>query len=131
MESITTRRAEMGLPILATLDLGLLLEAQGQLERGDFRGVNSFLATLGAAGKIQAIRKLATIATATDDELKAAEEDPQALAQLEERGSAIPYGEAFKEAVGFFTALLSSLRVSLTFSGPGDQAMSSDGPALQ
>jgi hypothetical protein len=131
MDTLTTRRAEMGLPILATLDLALLLEAQGQLERGDFHGVNNFLATLGAAGKIQAIRKLAIIATATDEQLKAAEEDPQSLAQLEERGSAMPYGEAFKEAVGFFTALLSSLRVSLTFSGPGDQGMTSDGPAAQ
>lgn len=117
MQSETTRRYEMGLPLFSGLDLGLLLEAQAQIERKEFKGLSGLISTLAAAGTGKTIRKLAAIYRATEVELKAAEANSKTMAELEERTAEVPFNETFRDAMAFLVALLGSLGLTPDSSG--------------
>jgi hypothetical protein len=121
MQTHSTRKFEMGLPLFSGLDLGLILEAQAALQEGKFSGLTNLIRTLGESGKLHTIRKLAAIWTATDIELKSAEADPKVMAELEDLAAAKPFNECFKAAMDFHAALWESLGVSPVSSGPAAQ----------
>ncbi|BDU72908.1 hypothetical protein [Mesoterricola silvestris] len=113
MESQSTRRYEMALPLFSGLDLSLLLEAQAQIKSQDVKGLTKLITTLGPAGTSKTVRKLVAIYRATDLELKKAEADPEMRKEMEERVSEVPFKEAFTDAMTFLTALFESLGLTL------------------
>jgi hypothetical protein len=117
----STRRFELGLPLFAGLDLGLLMEAQAQVNRQEFAGLTTFVTTLAETGKLRTIRKLAAIWRASDIELKMAETDSSVMSALEDGAAERPFTETFKDAWDFQSALWESLGVTLE--------SSSDAPA--
>ena len=121
MQSHTTRRFEMGLPLFAGLDLGLILEAQAKISKGEFQGLSALVETLGKAGHLKTVRKLAAIWTASDIELKIAEGNPAILAELEEKKAELPFRETFEAAMAFQSALWESLGVSPVSSAAPEQ----------
>jgi len=108
----STRRFEMGLPLFGGLDLGLIMGAQVKLKSGDFQGLSAMVETLGKAGALHTIRKLAAIWTASKIELKEAESNPAIMAELEDRAAAAPFAESFKAAMDFQSALWERLGVT-------------------
>lgn len=112
MQSESTRRFEMGLPLFAGLDLGALLDAQAQIQRGEFSGLSKIVATLGSTGQLLTIRKLATIYTATDLELYRSETDPTVILKLEEATAERPFRDTFADAMDFQGALWNALGIS-------------------
>ena len=118
MQRESTRRFEMGLPLFAGLDLGLILEAQARLEKGEFQGLTALLETLGKTGTLRTLRKLAAIWDATEIELRTAEGDPAILAALEALAADKPFAETFKAAMDFQLALWRALGVSPASSEP-------------
>jgi hypothetical protein len=114
--SPNTRRFEMGMPHLADLDLGAIFSAQARLEKGEMEGLTGLLRAFSGMGETRVVRRLAAIWGATDLELKQAEVQPQVLAELEERQALRPYGDSLKDAMGFFSGLMTSLGASLVSS---------------
>jgi len=112
MKGSSTRRFEMGLPYLAGLDLGLLFEAQAQMGKGDNQGLTTLISTLAAAGKLQIIRRISAISTATEVELKAAENNPQVMDDLVSLASDRLFVDAFKQTMAFAEELFLSLGVA-------------------
>lgn len=117
MHTDNTRRFEMGLPLLPDLGVDSLLESCVQVAKGNAAGLATFYVAMAKAGTSKAFRKLAAIARASDLELKHAEEDPAAMAQLEAEAADLPFAEAFKAVLDFHAALLRFLGVTLGSSG--------------
>lgn len=103
---ITTAHFENAAPALAEMDLGLLLEVQARLSAGDASAISDFLLTLAKGGKTHAFRKLAAIASASLEDLLAAEMDPAKMRELELAAAQRPFLDTVREAMGFFTALV-------------------------
>jgi hypothetical protein len=118
----STRRFELGLPLFAGLDLGLLMEAQAQVNRQEFAGLTTFVTTLAETGKLRTIRKLAAIWKASDLELKLAESDSSVMSALEDAAAERPFTETFKDAWDFQSALWESLGVTLESSSDAPTA---------
>ena len=112
MEPISTRRFELGLPLFAGLDLGQIIGAQVRLAKGDFAGLSGMVETLGKAGQLRVIRKLAAIWTASEIEVRQAEARPEVMAELEERAAEKPFTQTFQDAMAFQSALWDTLGVS-------------------
>lgn len=108
----STRRLEHGLPLFAELDLGVILEAQFRVKKGDFTGLTKLMTVLGQTGKLRTIRKLAAIFQATDLELEQAEVDPTFMAKLEAQAATRPFAETFRDAMDFNSALWACLGVT-------------------
>jgi hypothetical protein len=116
MQSQSTRRFELGLPLFETLDMGLLLEADVQIKAKDPKGLSTVVAILSKASRVKAVRKLAAIWVATEVELKAAEEQPRVMAELEEIQANRPFKDVFNEAMSFYLELLGSLGITVVLS---------------
>jgi hypothetical protein len=116
----TTRKFETGLPLFSGLDLGVIYDAQAQITKGDFHGLTAMVETLAKTGSLKTIRKLSAIWTASEIELKAAEANPELMAQLEERAAERPFNETFQEAMDFHVALLSALGIIPVSSAPAE-----------
>jgi hypothetical protein len=121
----------MGLPLFAGLDLGLILESQARMDKGDPQGLTSLVETLGKTGGLRVVRKLAAIWSATDLELKMAESDPAVMAQLEEKSAERLFVETFKDAMLFHSALWASLPSSPTSSDATEQNGKSRGKRVK
>jgi len=106
---LLTVHMEHGLPLLAGLDLGVLMGAQDRLGKGDQAAIADVLGALGNAGSLRTIRKLSAVVNATAEELLAAELDPKKLAAMEGAAALRPFGETFRDALGFFSAWAASL----------------------
>jgi hypothetical protein len=106
---LLTVHMEHGLPLLAGLDLGALMGAQDRLAKGDQAAIADVLGALGTAGNLRTIRKLSAVVNATAEELLAAELDPKKLATMEGAAALKPFGETFRDALGFFSAWAASL----------------------
>ncbi len=106
---LLTVHMEHGLPLLAGLNLGALMGAQGRLAQGDEAAISDVLGALGSAGELRTIRKLSAVVNASAEELLAAELDPKKLVAMEGAAALRPFGETFKDALGFFTAWAGSL----------------------
>jgi hypothetical protein len=110
MTDQSTRRMEMGLPLFPDLNVGLLQQAGEQIDAGDPAGMVAFITSLGKTGQLKTVRKLAALWTASPEELKKAESDPEALALLEDRAADLPFADTFRAAQAFHAALWASLR---------------------
>ncbi len=113
---LSTRLFELGLPHFSGLNLGLLMEAQADVEKGDFAGLTKLITGLGEMGASHTIRRLAALWNATEIELRAAETDIKVMADLEARAAELAFKDAFKAAMDFQLALLGSLGVAPTSS---------------
>lgn len=103
---ISTAHFENAAPLLADLDLGVILKTRERLEAGEEAALADLLNTLALAGKSKAFRKLAAIAGASVEEVLAAETDPAGFLPMERAAAVRPFLEVFQEAMGFFSALV-------------------------
>lgn len=124
MQTMSTRRFELGLPLFSGLDLGGILQAKADLEAGKIEGLSTFMQTLGKAGELKVLRKLGGIWTATDLELKQAESSPEVLTELASNAADRPFAEVFGDAMAFQSALWASLGLSVGSSEPPEKAPS-------
>ena len=113
---LSTRLFELGLPLFSGLNLGLVMQAQAEIQEGNFNGLTKMMESFGTMGELHTVRKLAALWGATDVELRMAEADPAIMVQLEERAAELPFLETFKATMDFQQALFESLGVTPTSS---------------
>lgn len=106
-----TVHMEHGLPLMADLDLGLILEAKERLAKNDPSAIADVMKALGKAGGMRVIRKLSAVVNASAEELLEAERNPAKLAEVEQAAALKPFGDTFGDAIRFFTEWAASLGV--------------------
>ena len=126
--SLSTRRFELGLPLFAGLDLGLILQSQEKIAKQEFEGLTSFIKTLGETGQLRTIRKLSAIWTATEIELEMAENDPKIMKSLEDNAAKKMFSETFNDAMTFVGSLWEQLGLHLGSSVQAPEATPEDKP---
>ena len=120
---LTTRRMELGSPLLVEFDLGALVGAQeGPAKQA------AFLEALSKAGKARAIRRLSVVARATEDQLRQAEADTKVMAALEEEAAMRPFSESYKDAVDFFGQWGRSFVIAPVSSAPESSPKAPENP---
>ena len=105
---ISTAHFEHGLPLLAGLDLAVLIPAFQRLQEGDEAATGDLFRALASAAEARLLRRLAAVTRATTDQLLDAEASPQVLRELERQAASDPYEVTLQEAGDFFVALLGS-----------------------
>jgi hypothetical protein len=134
--NLVTAHFENATPILADLDLALLLAARDRMNGTDTaaasalevartsgdpvaiqaaetrvaqdkaEGLKDFMGVLAVGGKIKAFRKLAAIAGASADDLLEAETNPAKMTELYRAAAVRPFLETLRESLVFFSALV-------------------------
>jgi hypothetical protein len=143
MQTDSTRRFELGLPLFQGLDLAAIQEAENAMvaettkAKAEGRAPNpdpkSFMALLGALAKAadgRTIRRLSAIWNATEDQLKEAESNPEAMAALEEAAAKRPYSSCLKDSLDFFSGVGISWGASQGSSKPQTQEASPEAPPV-
>ena len=124
-----TVHMEHELPLMANLDLGLILEAQERLAKNDPSAIADVMRALGKAGGMLVIRKLSAVVNASAEELLESERNPKTLEAMETAAALKPFGETFGDAIRFFTEWAASLGAPLASSGSQMGATKADAAA--
>lgn len=132
--NLSTSQFQLGLPLLASMDLGVLLPAMERLQGGDLSALNDVVRSLGKACEARMLSRVVAIVKATSDQLDAAQLDPSILAQLEAEASRAPFTESLQVAISFFEQLLGSSQSIHAFSRPqkgpeGEGSTQGDSPS--